>query len=86
MRIVYSKKFKKKFQKLRSGERKKFEKRVEIFIRNVSDPALNDHALHGKLFRYRSINITGDLRVLYEYTQKDTVLFIDIDTHSNLYA
>lgn len=86
MIIVYSKNFKKKFKKLKEAERKKFEERVEIFIKNAFDPILNDHALHGKLSSYRSINITGDIRVLYEHVRKDTVLFIEIDTHSNLYT
>ncbi len=86
MRIIYSKNFKKKFKKLKEGEKKKFEERVAVFIKNVSDPILNDHALHGKLSYYRIINITLNVRVLYEYVQKDMVLFIDIDTHSNLYT
>ncbi|MEK7152252.1 MAG: type II toxin-antitoxin system mRNA interferase toxin, RelE/StbE family [Patescibacteria group bacterium] len=86
MRIIYSKQFRKNFQKLRSGEKKKFAERVDIFMRNTSNPLLRDHPLHGAYSHLRSFNVTGDIRVLYEYVQKDTVLFIDIDTHSNLYT
>ncbi|MBI5147687.1 MAG: type II toxin-antitoxin system mRNA interferase toxin, RelE/StbE family [Parcubacteria group bacterium] len=85
MKIIYVKKFKKKFQKLKSGEKKKFEERVGIFIKNAAHPTLNDHPLHGKFSRCRSFNVTGDLRVLYELAEKGVALFIDIDTHSNLY-
>ena len=86
MVIIYSKRFKKQFKKLRQNEKKKFEERVCVFIKNNSDPILNNHVLHGKLSRYRSFNVTGDLRVYYEQVEKDTVLFVDIDTHSNLYS
>ena len=55
-------------------------------MRNTSNPLLRDHPLHGAYSHLRSFNVTGDIRVLYEYVQKDTVLFIDIDTHSNLYT
>jgi mRNA-degrading endonuclease YafQ of YafQ-DinJ toxin-antitoxin module len=41
--------------------------------------------LHGEYSGYRSINITGDLRVIYEPLGKNTVQFVIIDTHSNLY-
>ena len=86
MIIVYSKRFRKQFKKLRIGEKKKFEERVDIFTKNTSDPQLNDHALHGKLSHYRSFNVTGDLRVFYEKVEEDIVLFTDIDTHSNFYS
>ena len=86
MIVIYSKRFKKQFKKLRHNEKKKFEERMGIFFKNISAPILNDHALHGKLSRYRSFNVTGDLRVYYEQVEKDTVLFVDIDTHSNLYS
>jgi len=33
----------------------------------------------------RSINITGDLRVIYKKT-KQSVVFVTIGTHSNLYG
>ena len=86
MTIIYSKRFKKQFKKLRSGGKKKFEERVNIFIENTSVSLLNDHALHGKLSHYRSFSITGDIRVLYKQVEKNVVMFIDIDTHSNFYA
>jgi len=86
MTIVYSKRFKKQFKKLRIGEKKKFEERVKIFLQNISHPQLNDHALHGDLSRYRSFNVTGDLRVYYEQVEEGVMLFTDVDTHSNFYS
>ncbi|PIR57292.1 MAG: type II toxin-antitoxin system YafQ family toxin [Parcubacteria group bacterium CG10_big_fil_rev_8_21_14_0_10_41_35] len=48
-------------------------------------PFANNHALSGDRQPYRSINITGDYRLIYEQYDEDTVRLIDIDTHSNLY-
>ena len=47
---------------------------------------LNNHALNGKYGGYRSINITGDYRLIYEECGTDAVRLIDIDTHGNLYG
>lgn len=85
MKIIVSKSFEKKYQKLRDSEKEKFKQRRDIFLANPFDPILNNHALKGKYKGYRTINIAGDLRALYEPLDKDTAHFILIDTHSNLY-
>ena len=46
---------------------------------------LDNHPLHGEYLGYRSINVGGDLRVIYEELDRSTAQFILIDTHSNLY-
>lgn len=86
MKIILSKNFLKKYDRLRTGEKKKFKERRDIFLKDPSSPILNNHVLHGEYSGYRSINITGDLRVLYEPLSKNTVQFVIIDTHSNLYS
>ena len=52
---------------------------------NEFHPILNNHALSGEYEGYRSINITGDLRVLYR-REGEVVIFVTIDSHSNLYG
>ena len=84
MNIRLHKKFEKKYVKLRKQEKEKFKQRRDIFLENPYDPVLNNHALQGKYLGLRSINITGDLRALYEEIG-DTAHFVEIDTHSNLY-
>jgi len=86
MRVFVHKNFKKKYKNLRRGEKEKFKERRDLFIQNPFDPVLNNHPLGGKYKGYRSINITGDLRVLYEPIDAKTALFTTIDTHSNLYS
>ncbi len=48
---------------------------------------LRNHALSGDRAGQWSINVTGDWRAVYVFGEKEgVVIFIDIDTHSNLYS
>ncbi|MEK7175340.1 MAG: type II toxin-antitoxin system mRNA interferase toxin, RelE/StbE family [Patescibacteria group bacterium] len=85
MKIFLHRNFKKRYKNLNLNEKEKFEHRRNLFLQNPFDQILNNHSLGGNYKGYRSINITGDLRVIYEPLDKETVLFIKIDTHSNLY-
>jgi addiction module RelE/StbE family toxin len=86
MNIVFHRNFYKKYQKLRKGDREKFKKRRDLFIESPFDSTLHNHLLQGKYQGYRSIRITGDLRVVYRLLNDSSALFVDIDTHSNLYS
>ena len=85
MNLIFHKNFKRCYKKLRVGEQKKCDERIMLFVENPFDPLLNNHALSGKWRHYRSINITGDVRALYEMIGADTAFFILVDIHSNLY-
>ncbi len=85
MRILFRKKFTKQFQKLRSGEKKRLKERIRLFKEDDRHPILEDHALVGLFSGRRSINIGGDLRALYRMVDKETVQFVAIGTHSELY-
>lgn len=85
MKIVIHRNFKARFKKLGTGERNRFKKCRDLFLKNSFYPLLNNHALHGKYQKYRSINAGGDLRIIYEEIDTNTAHFILIDTHSNLY-
>ena len=84
METYFHKDFKKQYKKLRTLQ-SKIDKRLVLFRADPSHPILNNHSLTGKYQGYRSINITGDYRAVYEPQGKDAALFVDIDTHSNLY-
>lgn len=84
MRIDFHKRFIKQYKKLHSKLQSKFDERLKIFVSNPSSSELNNHPLHGEYLGYRSINITGDLRAVYEI-RAEAVKFLFIDTHSNLY-
>jgi len=86
MKIEYSKKFIKDFRNCPEYIKNKFKSRLEIFIQDRSDVILNNHVLLGELKRYRSINITGDWRVIFEDIDNGEIAyFVSIGTHSQLY-
>lgn len=85
MKFFLHKNFEKKFSRLHLKLREKFRQRRNLFLENPSHPLLNNHALGGDRIGQWSINITGDWRAIYIFRDKSTVVFIDIDTHSNLY-
>ena len=89
MRIQYDPDFLKALKKLDIRIRKSLRKRAEVFLQNHLDPQLHNHALRAKYKGFRSIDITGDYRVIYEEIQEgeETVAhFIAIGTHDELYG
>lgn len=84
MHIEYHKRFQKQYRKLPLKSQKKFAERLGVFMENPLAAELNNHPLHGKYAAYRSINIIGDLRAIYQISG-DKIQFLIIDTHSNLY-
>ncbi|MBI4050114.1 MAG: type II toxin-antitoxin system mRNA interferase toxin, RelE/StbE family [Candidatus Doudnabacteria bacterium] len=84
MQIVLHKRFKRRYKKLRALQ-KQIDERLFLFAHNPFHPILNNHALIGKYKNYRSINITGDYRALYEPIARNKAFFVIVDTHSNLY-
>ena len=85
MRIDYHKRFRRQYDKSLPKIKDKFDERLKVFIGNPSAPELNNHPLHGEYDGYRSINITGDLRAVYEIQDEGVIKFLYLDTHSNLY-
>lgn len=85
MIIVFHKDFTKKFKKLSSKVKGKFNARLELFEIDEFDPTLNNHSLTGKYMGYRSINVTGDLRAVFK-RDGESVIFVNINSHSNLYG
>ena len=81
MKIFLHKNFAKRYAKLRPSQKEKFKERRDLFLIDSYHPLLNNHPLLGKYKGCRSINITGDLRAVYDIVGPDAVLFVDIDTH-----
>ena len=85
MVINFAKSFYKDYQKLSKKRQDQFWNRLEIFKENQNNPQLNNHKLHGPYNNFYSINVSGDVRAIYEQINKSKVLFIKIGTHSQLY-
>ena len=85
MQIAYHRHFVKQYNKLSSKIRRKFDDRLALFTKDPFASELNNRALHGPYLGYRSINVTGDVRALYEIQNNEIITFLIIDTHTNLY-
>jgi len=85
MKVILHRNFEKKFVKLHPELQEKFKERRNLFLEDHFHPLLNNHPLSGNRTGQWSINITGDWRAVYVFKDDSTVIFLDIDTHSNLY-
>lgn len=59
-----------------------------MFIKDKYDPRLNNHPLKWDFFGLRSINLTGDYRIIFRENQQwyiEIIELIDVNTHSELY-
>lgn len=86
MKVIKYRLFEKSFQKAPLEIKSKFNERIKIFYQSTTATVLDNHALHGKYTGCRSIKITGDWRVIYKEISNDTVILINIGTHSQLYG
>ncbi len=84
MNISYSKTFVKQAERLTPTQKQKAAKRIGLFKRDPMNKLLRNHALKGKYTGWRSIDIAGDLRLIYTEDQ-GKILFDQIGTHSQLY-
>lgn len=84
--IEFHKDFVKDLRKLDPKLQKKFWQRLELWQEQPLHPLLNHHVLSGKLKGKHSINITGDVRAIYEEKGDNVVLYLLIGTHSQLYG
>lgn len=85
MVIIFDKSFYKGYEKLSKKRQEQFWERLEIFKKDQNNPQLNNHKLHGKYDSFYSVNVSGNIRAIYEQIEKNKVLFIKIGTHSQLY-
>ena len=85
LKIVYSDLFEKHFSVLPEKIKHKTLERLQVFVVDQFDSILNNHDLHGEYKGCRSINITGNIRVVYRKISDDRCLLLDIGTHSQLY-
>lgn len=85
MRYYLSKKFKRNLDKLSGSVKRQFVERRKLFESEPYHYLLNNHALTGQYSDCRSLNINGDVRIIFYYIDDNTVHLVDIGTHSQLY-
>ena len=85
MEVQFSKQFIKDLAKQPRKTQALFFARLTIFIANPADAQLHNHRLKGKLKNFYSINVTGDVRALYEIIDGKVYIYQMIGSHAQLY-
>lgn len=85
MRVLYSSRFRKNYEKLPKKIRDQFDERLKIFCSDSKHPLLKDHALKGNLLGLRAFSVTGDCRAIYHPMDPNIAFFEAIGTHSQVY-
>lgn len=88
IKIQYSKRFLKHYRSRiakNSKLDKRFKSRLQVFLKNPKESILRTHQLVGSKQGLYSFSITGDIRVIYRYIFPNTVEFLDIGTHNQVY-
>ena len=62
----------KQYKKLPQDIQKKFDERVDLFLRDPRNPQLNIHKLRGDKKQFTSMNVTGNYRALFVRADKQT--------------
>ena len=86
VKVKYSKRFQKQYSKLTPKVREQFKARQRLLLANPKSTQLHLHKLTGEYAGLYSINITGDIRALYEQVGETYIMFGFIGTHSQLYG
>ena len=88
MQVLFHRNFEKRLTKCPKYIQEKFFSQLDLFYKNPYDEELHNHELHGMYKNSRSINITGDIRAIYEPKgmAAETITFTDTGSHSELYS
>lgn len=85
MEFVYTKRFVKELAKFSKPIKDKVRERIAIFSVNENNTILNNHKLNPPWGGYKSMNVTGNIRIVYKKDTKSCTLY-RIGTHSQLYS
>jgi len=86
MQIVFHRKWDKAYENLDADIQEKVDERIQLFRKNPHHQLLQNHKLKGEWSGYHSINITGDVRAIYEPVDGDVMHFVAVGTQSGLYG
>lgn len=88
MKLLYKKTFTKSYQDLSEKLRDKVKSVLRKFMENPTDKELHNHGLEWEYKWKRSIDVTGDIRIIFKEISKwkyEIVEIHDVWTHSQLY-
>lgn len=86
MQIDFHRHYIKRWNKLTLREQERVTAAIELFLVNPTDPKLRLHQLKGKYYPQFSISAGGDLRAHFLQLTADSILFMLVGTHAQLYG
>ncbi|MBI4652887.1 type II toxin-antitoxin system mRNA interferase toxin, RelE/StbE family [Candidatus Kuenenbacteria bacterium] len=84
MKINLSSRFKRSYKKTPQYIQNDFDKKISIFIKIPNHPSLKTHKLKGKLQKCLAFRLKDGYRVLFEFSNPETIDLLDIGPH-NIY-
>jgi addiction module RelE/StbE family toxin len=85
MNVDFTKPFNKQFEKLPQKRQEQAKAAITLFLEDVAATTLRNHALKGEWLDHNSISAGGDLRLHLKMINENTVLFVAVGSHSQLY-
>ncbi|MFA6405011.1 MAG: type II toxin-antitoxin system mRNA interferase toxin, RelE/StbE family [Candidatus Paceibacterota bacterium] len=82
LKIIFAEKFISQFELLDRKTQRLAERKIDIFKVDYKHPSLKTHKLNGVLDGYFSFSVNYQIRIVFEYGQKDTVYFLKIGNHA----
>ncbi len=64
----------------------RIEKQIALFEENPKHPSLRTHKLSGTMDNMWSISITMSIRMVYVLLDRNSVIFVKIGTHDEVYG
>lgn len=80
--VRYASYFKRQYKGLTHRQKTDFKHAIERFVENPFEPSLKTHKLKGKLQGFWSFSINHSDRVLFKFSDKETIDLINIGDHS----
>lgn len=62
------------------------DKKIKLFQKNPNDTRLDNHQLTKRLEDKWAFSVTDDVRIIYEWSGKNTARFLVIGGHSRVYG
>ena len=85
MKVLFGPQFHKKLKLLSHAEQRMVKEQTELFLKDSTNSALQDHRLTGNMSIYSSFSVHDDLRVIYRIVSNECVKFVDVGPHSKVY-
>ncbi|MCF7856787.1 type II toxin-antitoxin system RelE/ParE family toxin [Candidatus Gracilibacteria bacterium] len=81
MQVYYHPRFRKAYFRLPLKIKIKAEAKEKVFREDPHNPSLKTHKLNGKLSRFWSFSVDRKYRILFEFSKKNEVIFLDVGNH-----